>query len=85
MPNKIQPREYSRGSGKDGALYIIDSDGNIEKTSWVGVTESTFRTGLDGQPVSLRNLSGNPFPGIYHYEIIIDGNVVFDLKYDCSK
>ena len=28
MPNKIQPREHSRGSGKDGALYIIDSDGN---------------------------------------------------------
>jgi hypothetical protein len=35
----------------------------------------------NGEPVSLRNLSGNPPPGIYHYEIIIDGKVVFDLKY----
>ena len=29
MPNKIQPREYSRGSGIDGASYITDSDGNL--------------------------------------------------------
>jgi len=79
--------QFPKGEAISGVVkfFMTDSDGNIEKTSWVGVTESTFRTGLDGQPVSLRNLSGNPFPGIYHYEIIIDGNVVFDLKYDCSK
>jgi len=29
MPDTIQPCEYSRGSGKDGVLYITDSDGNL--------------------------------------------------------
>lgn len=64
-------------------FFMTNSDGDIEKTSWIGVTENAFRTSIDGEPVSLRNLSGNPLPGIYHYEIIIDGNVVFDLKYNC--
>jgi hypothetical protein len=26
--NSIQPREYSKGSGLESALYITDSDGN---------------------------------------------------------
>ena len=63
--------------------FLADADGNIDKTSWIGVSEDPFRTGIDGEPVSLRNLSGNPPPGIYHYQILIDGNVVFDLKYNC--
>lgn len=29
MPNTIQPREYSRGSGRDDTLCITDSDGNL--------------------------------------------------------
>jgi len=28
MPNKIQPREHSKGGDLDGALYITDSNGN---------------------------------------------------------
>ncbi|MFZ2832026.1 MAG: hypothetical protein WAZ40_02640 [Minisyncoccia bacterium] len=28
MRNTIQPREYSKGDGMEGILYIIDSDGN---------------------------------------------------------
>ena len=28
MRNTIQPREYSKGSDMEGALYITDSDGN---------------------------------------------------------
>ena len=28
MRNSIQPREYSKGSGIDGALYATDSNGN---------------------------------------------------------
>jgi len=63
--------------------FITDAEGNIDKTSWIGVSEDAFRTGIDGEPVSLRNLSGNPPPGVYHYEILIDGNSVFDLKYNC--
>ncbi len=62
-------------------FYLTNRDGVIDKTSWIGVTEEAFRTNPNGEPVSLRNLSGNPPPGIYHYEIIVDGKVVFDLKY----
>lgn len=61
--------------------YIANDDGDIDKESWIGITESSFRTNVNGEPVGLWNLSGNPLPGVYYYEIIIDGNVVFDLKY----
>ncbi len=64
--------------------FMTDLNGKIEEISWVGVSEAAFRTDPSGEPVSLTNLSGNPPPGIYHYEIIVDGNVVFDLKYVCS-
>jgi len=64
--------------------FMTDTKGNIDKTSWIGVGEDAFRTNIDGKPVSLRNLSGNPPPGIYHYQILVDGKVIFDLKYDCS-
>jgi len=30
MPNTIQPREHSRGGGRDGTLYITDSGGNLK-------------------------------------------------------
>jgi len=38
MPNTIQPREYSRGGGRAGILYITDSDGNlnVRYLSWYG-------------------------------------------------
>ena len=29
MPNKIQPQEYSKDSGTDGALHVTDSDGDL--------------------------------------------------------
>jgi len=62
-------------------FFMANSNGDIEKTSWVGVSETAFKTNSDGTPICLRNLSGNPLPGIYHFQIIIDGNVVYDLKY----
>lgn len=61
--------------------YMTNHDGDIDKESWIGITESSFSTNINGEPVKLWSLGGNPLPGIYHYEIIIDGNVVFDLKY----
>jgi hypothetical protein len=63
---------------------MTNSKGDIEKTSWMGVNETGFRTNSDGTPVSLGNLSGSPLPGLYHFQIIIDGNVVSDLKYHCG-
>jgi len=74
------PGEVISGTMK---FFMTNLEGEIEKTSWIGVSEEPFRTNSDGEPVSLRNLSGNPLPGVYHYEIFIDGNSVFDLKYDC--
>jgi hypothetical protein len=74
------PGEVISGTVKS---FLTDADGNIDKTSWIGVSEDAFRTGIDGEPVSLRNLSGNPPPGVYHYQILVDGTVVFDLKYNC--
>jgi len=65
-------------------FFMTNSEGDIDKTSWVGVRETTFRTNPDGEPVSVGNLSGNPPPGIYNYEIIIDGDVVFHLKHICE-
>ncbi|MDP2964491.1 MAG: hypothetical protein Q8N39_00475 [Pelolinea sp.] len=62
-------------------FFMANSNGDIEKTSWVGVSETAFKTNPDGTPTKLRNLSGNPLPGIYHFQIVIDGNVVYDLKY----
>lgn len=60
-------------------FFKTNYDGDIEKTAWD--RENSFKTNPDGEPVSLGNLSGNPPPGIYHYEIIIDGNTVFHLKH----
>jgi len=64
--------------------FMTNKEGDIDETSWMGVIEEPFSTNSDGTPVSLRNLSGNPLPGVYHYQIIIDGNVIFDLKYNCA-
>jgi len=60
-------------------MYKANYDGDIDKKS--GIMENSFRTNVTGEPVKLWNSGGNPPPGSYHYEIIIDGNVVFDLKY----
>jgi hypothetical protein len=44
--------------------YMTNLEGEIDKNSWIGVSEEAFRTDSGGEPVSLRNLSGNPLPGI---------------------
>lgn len=62
--------------------YMANDDGDIDKESWIGITESSFSTNINGEPVKLWSLGGNPLPGIYHYQILIDGKVVFDLKYN---
>lgn len=64
--------------------YMTDLNGVFIENSWIGVSENTFTTGLDGEPISLHGMSGNPLPGIYNYEIIIDDKVVFHLKYICG-
>ncbi|MDD5043841.1 MAG: hypothetical protein PHD51_04270 [Patescibacteria group bacterium] len=74
------PGEVLSGTVKS---FIANSEGEIDKTSWIGVSEDAFRTDINGEPVPLRNLSGNPPPGIYHYQILIDGQMLFDLKYNC--
>ncbi|MCE5195882.1 MAG: hypothetical protein LLG09_01955 [Negativicutes bacterium] len=61
--------------------YMTNEAGDIDTKSWIGIMEDQFTTNINGEPVALRSLSGNPLPGVYHYEIIVDGNVVFDLKY----
>lgn len=63
--------------------FMENSEGVIDKNSWIGINEDSFRTDASGEPVSLRNLSGNPLPGVYHFQIIIDGKVIYDLKYNC--
>lgn len=61
--------------------YISNEEGIIDQYSWIGVTENAFTTNGNGEPVGIWGLSGNPLPGIYHYEIIVDGETIFNLKY----
>ncbi|OGC39050.1 hypothetical protein A3K42_01045 [candidate division WWE3 bacterium RBG_13_37_7] len=63
---------------------MTDLNGVFIENSWIGVSETPFTTGSSGEPISLGSMSGNPLPGIYNYEIIIDDNVVFHLKYICG-
>ncbi len=74
-----------RGDVVSGIIksYITNPEGEIQEKSWIGVTENLFTTNPTGEPVSLSNMSGNPLPGIYNYEIIINGKVMFHLKYIC--
>ena len=50
MPNAIQPREYSMGSGTGGALYISGSDGNL----------NIFKVEHDDNDLWLNGNNGNP-------------------------
>lgn len=50
MPNTIQPREHSRGSGIEGTLYITDSDGNLK----------AFNVKHDDNGLWLNSNNGNP-------------------------
>ena len=65
-------------------FFMTNAQGEIEKTSWIGVVETKFNSDPNGNPVALRGLSGNPARGIYHFQIIINDYVVSDLKYYCG-
>lgn len=72
--------ETISGTVKD---YMSNLEGVIDEKSWIGVTEKPFKTDPSGEPVHLGNLSGNPLPGVYNHEIIVDGKTIFHLKYFC--
>ena len=50
MPNAIQPKEYSMGSGTGGILYISDSDGNL----------NIFKVEHNDNDLWLNGNNGNP-------------------------
>jgi hypothetical protein len=50
MPDSIQPREYSRGSGTEGIPYSTDSDGNL----------NVFNVNTDSDDRWLNSNYGNP-------------------------
>ncbi len=78
--------QSSNGDVVSGKIrsYMTNLEGELQETSWVGVSENAFTTDPNGEPVALTNMSGNPPIGIYNYEIIINGKVMFRLKYKCS-
>lgn len=73
----------SAGKAVSGTMrsYMTDSEGREVQDPWFKDSEKQFTTSPDGQPLALSNLKGNPPLGIYHYEITINGKVMFHLKY----
>jgi len=50
MPNSIQPREYSKGGGTGGALYVTDSDGNPNLLGLNRNDEGRWLNAYNGNP-----------------------------------
>jgi hypothetical protein len=78
--------QSSKGDVVSGKIksYMTTLEGKMQENSWIGVTENTFSTNPDGEPIALGGMGGNPAIGIYNYEIIINNKVMFHLKYICS-
>jgi len=64
--------------------YLTDYDGKLVENPWIAPSERPFTTRSDGQPLSLGGMGGNPPPGIYNFEILINDNVIAHLKYICK-
>ncbi len=55
MPNTIQPLEYSRGGGRDGALYITDSDGDLKVFNVEHNDNGQWLNSNNGNPANVWN------------------------------
>lgn len=73
----IQPPVGEEISGK--VKYFLMSPDEKKYDEWQG--ESFFETNPAAQPQAINNMSGHIYPGTFHFQIIIDGNLIRDLKY----
>ena len=55
MPNAIQPQEYSRGSGTDGASHTTDRDGNLNIFNVEHDDDDLWLNGNNGHPDNFWN------------------------------
>ena len=55
MPNTIQPKEYSRGGGMEGILYITDSNGNLNVFNVEHNDDGLWLNGNNGNPDNFWN------------------------------
>ena len=55
VPNKIQPREYSMGSGMDGASYGTDSDDDLKVFNIEHDDNGQWLNSNNGHPNTLYN------------------------------
>ena len=59
-------------------FFKTNYDGVIEKTPWDSVRG--FKTNSNGEPVSISGMSGRIPPGIYHFQIAVEDDILADLK-----
>lgn len=57
--------------------FLVSPSGEI---SSLYQSETQFETNEDGNPKAVSNMSGHILPGIFHIQVIIDGNIIRDLK-----
>ena len=55
MPNKIQPREYSKGSGMGGMVYDTDSNGDLNVFDVEHDNDDRWLNTYNGHPDNLYN------------------------------
>jgi hypothetical protein len=72
--------QIPKGKTVSGAVkfFKINYDGVIEKTPWDSVRG--FKTNSNGEPVSISGMSGRIPPGIYHFQIAVEDDILADLK-----
>ena len=58
-------------------FFKTNSDG-VETTPWDSVRG--FKTNSNGEPVSISGMSGRIPPGIYHFQIAVEDDILADLK-----
>ena len=71
MPNTIQPREYSKGGGKEGILYITDSDGDLNVFNVERNSDSLWLNTNYGNPDNFWNGDNRFFFSVANYFISI--------------
>ena len=59
-------------------FFKTNYDGVIEKTPWDSVR--VFKTNSNGDPVSISGMGGRIPPGIYHFQIAVEDDILADLK-----
>jgi len=72
--------QTSKGKTISGTVKFFKTnyDGVIEKTPWD--SERGFKTNSNGEPVSISSMGGRIPPGIYHFQIAVEDDILADLK-----